>query len=162
MPVSNSLMSMRDWWPLDRAVDMPVCQDVPAWDECCRVSVRAWLFMWDDVLMWKEARWRPPAKSGIIHKWCLPALLNDAGYLLMAKPVAINQLGSRLDLALFQGLPVFGSPHQGPWSQTSGLGDRVRNMWDRGIGCDREAKAMRLPCEGESVSSLLKAKRNEV
>jgi hypothetical protein len=86
---------------LDRVIDVPVYQDVLAWDvfragrfESCLCA----LFL--------------PSKSDTV---LVSAMLKDVDCLLIAKPVATNYLGIRRDCAIVVRLwPVVGSSLQGP------------------------------------------------
>ena len=84
------------WLILDRVIDGPAWQGVLTWDGS------GWAFT-------SDSNWRcwPDSKSGTL--W-VPAMRNGADYLLIAKPVAFNQLGIRCDCAKFvQTEPVVSS-----------------------------------------------------
>jgi hypothetical protein len=114
---------MDDELNLDRAIDVPVYQDVLAWE-----GVWAGRFELASVFSCPTSQIPFGVCAAEADVDCLP----------MAKPVAINHLRIRRDCAIVFGLwLVVGSSLQEPPSLLLDCdrGKRVRNLWDRGIRC---------------------------
>jgi hypothetical protein len=127
--LSSMPLWWEDWWALNRAIDTSVIRINTSLDEGI-----AWHWMVSDRSpdysrsasfcdVWMQCR-----RMWITCRW--PNL------------IATIHSGIRRDCACLLDVPIAGSPHRRPWSVSSGHGDGVWNLWDRGTRMSRGRSSM--------------------